>query len=80
MPMSIGDAWGSIRGTVRESLSFAQIKDLVGEAGLPVHQLAHLQQRYSGGATKGQLMDGIDEILITHDEDARNRLDRKSVV
>jgi hypothetical protein len=72
MPKRIGDAWGSIRGIVRETLSFAQIKDLVGEAGLSIQRLAHLQQRL-GGASKGQLMDGIDELFNELDEDTRDR-------
>jgi len=73
MPIRVGDAWGSIRGVVREALSFAQIKDLVGEAGLPIHRLAHLQQKGSGYTSKGQLMDGIDGLLNNLDEDARDR-------
>ena len=73
MPIRLGDAWGSIRGIVRESLSFAQIKDLVGEAGLPIHKLAHLQQKLSGGASKGQLMDGIDGLFNNLYEDSRDR-------
>jgi hypothetical protein len=73
MPIRLGDAWGSIRGIIRESLSFAQIKDLVGEAGLPVRRLAHLQQKFKGGASKGQLMDGIDGLLNNLDEEANDR-------
>lgn len=73
MPKRVGDAWGSIRGIIRESLSFAQIKDLVGESGLPIHKLAHLQQKSKGGASKGQLMDGIDGLFNELDEDGRNR-------
>lgn len=73
MTITIDDAWGSIRGIIREALSFAQIKDLVGESGLPIHKLAHLQQKYSGGASKGQLMDGIDGLLNDLDDDSRDR-------
>jgi hypothetical protein len=74
MPKRVGDAWGSIRGIIRETLSFSQIKDLVGEAGLPIHRLAHLQQKSKGGASKGQLMDGIDGLFNALDEDGRDRL------
>ncbi len=73
MPIRLGDAWGSIRGIVREAFSFAQIKDLVGKAGLPIHRLAHLQQKFPGGASKGQLMDGIDGLVNEFDEDAHDR-------
>jgi len=62
-----------MRGVIREALSFAKIKDLVGEAGLPVHKLSGLQQKVRGGASKGQLMDGIDGLLNDLDEDARDR-------
>lgn len=53
MPKRVGDAWGSIRGIIRETLSFSQIKDLVGEAGLPIHRLAHLQQKSGVAPQKG---------------------------
>jgi|SRR3972149_10506365 len=71
--MRIGDTWGSIRGIVRDAFSFAQIKDLVGAAGLPVHTLGHLQQRSSGGASKGQLMDAIDGLVTALVSDERDR-------
>lgn len=74
MTTTIGETWGSIRGIIREHFSFAEIKDLVGESGLPVYKLSHLQQKYSGGASKGQLMDGIDGLYNHLDEDAKNRL------
>lgn len=73
MAIRVGDAWGSVRGVVREHLSFAEIKDLVGEAGLPIYKLAHLQQKGSRYTSKGQLMDGIDGLLNDLDEDARDR-------
>ncbi len=71
--MRLGDTWGSVRGVIRESFSFAQIKDLCGAAGLPVHRLAHLQQRAGGGASKGQLMDAIDGLFneLTLDDQGR---------
>ena len=73
MAVRIGDAWGSIRGVIRESFSFSQIKDLVGEAGLPIHKLSHLQQSGPGYTSKGQLMDGVDGLFNNLDEDARDR-------
>lgn len=73
MAVRIGDAWGSIRGVIRESFSFSQIKDLVGEAGLPIYKLSHLQQSAPGYTSKGQLMDGVDGLFNNLDEDARNR-------
>lgn len=70
--MRIGDTWGSIRGIIRDDYTFAQIKDLVGASGLPIHTLSHLQQR-SGGTSKGQLMDAIDGIVTNLKPDERDR-------
>ena len=71
--MRIGNVWGSIRGILRNQFSFAQIKDIVGAAGLPVHEIAHVQQKFHGGASKGQLMDNIDGLVAELDEDSRDR-------
>lgn len=68
----IGAAWSSIRGILRQH-SFAAIKDLVGAAGLPVERLSHLQQSYSGGTSKGQLMDAIDALVLELAPDRRSR-------
>jgi len=61
--MQLGEAWGTLRGLVRNHHSFSDIKDLVGAAGLPIHRLAHLHQRLPGMASKGQLMDAIDALV-----------------
>jgi hypothetical protein len=71
--MKLGSAWCSIRGILRDTFSFAQIKDIVGAAGLPVYEISHLQQKSSGGASKGQLMDGIDGLVKKLDDDSRAR-------
>ena len=71
--MRIGDTWGSIRGVLRNACSFAEIKDVVGAAGLPVFKLAHLQQKFSGGASKGQLMDAIDGLVNDMVDEDRDR-------
>lgn len=71
--MKLGSAWGSIRGILRDTFSFAQIKDIIGAAGLAVYELSHLQQKSSGGASKGQLMDGIDGLVKNLDDDSRAR-------
>lgn len=62
--MRIGNVWGSLRGIIRNNFSFAQIKDLVGAAGLAIHNLSHLQQKAPNIASKGQLMDAIDGMII----------------
>jgi len=71
--MKIGSAWSSIRGVIRNSFSFSDIKDLVGAAGLPIARLAHMQQKFRGGASKGQLMDAIDGLFSELHEDAQDR-------
>lgn len=71
--MRIGNAWASIRGTLRNEFSFAQIKDIVGAAGLPVHEIAHVQQKFRGGASKGQLMDQVDGLAARLDHDDQDR-------
>ncbi|MBU4467671.1 MAG: hypothetical protein KKC39_02860 [Candidatus Omnitrophica bacterium] len=68
-----GELWGSLRGILRNHPTFAQIKDLVGAAGLPVQKLAHLQQKQSGGASKGQLMDEIDGLINELDDERRDQ-------
>lgn len=60
--MQLADSWGVIRDLLRNNFSFAEIKDVIGAAGLPVHKLSHLKQKFRGGASKGQLMDGIDDL------------------
>jgi hypothetical protein len=70
--MRIGNVWGSLRGIIRNNFSFAQIKDLVGAAGLPIHNLSHLHQKPPNIASKGQLMDAIDRMvtqLLSEDQD-----------
>lgn len=69
---TIGDSWGTVRGIVRDGFSFAQIKDLVGAAGLPIQRLANLTQG-PGGASKGQLLDSIDALINKLDDEARDR-------
>ena len=56
----LGEVWSSIRGIIRE-LSFNSIKDLVGKAGIPVYELAHLSY---GSASKGKLLDGVDKLFL----------------
>ena len=72
--MRIGDTWGSIRGFIRSSFSFPQIKDIVGAAGLPVQKLSHLKQKSDGYTSKGELMDEIDGLVNNLDNSDRDRI------
>jgi hypothetical protein len=73
MTRRIGNVWSSIRGTLREYFSFAQIKDIVGASGASIERLAHLQQRFSGGNSKGQLMDGVDDLVNEFSPEERDK-------
>lgn len=59
-------AWGPVR-SVLEGLTFASIKDVVGLGGVDLRKLSHLDQKFSGGATKGQLMTAIDGVIREFD-------------
>jgi hypothetical protein len=71
--MHLGVTWGGIRAVIRGNFSFSGIKDICGTAGLPVRRLAHLQQKLSGGASKGQPMDAIDGLITELGRDDRDR-------
>ena len=56
-------AWSAIRTVLQAEFSFYDIKEIVGLAGVDLTLLAHLEQKAGGGASKGQLMTGIDKVL-----------------
>lgn len=57
---TLSKAWGAIRASL-EHVRFADIKAIVGLAGLDMSVLSRLEQKQGeGGATKGQLMTAID--------------------
>jgi hypothetical protein len=62
--------WGPIRSTLTEEFSFGDIKQIVGYANIDMSQLAKLEQRYQGGATKSQLLSAIDAQVGAMSEDA----------
>lgn len=65
-------AWGAIRASL-EHRNFHDIKSLVGLAGLDLTALASYEQKYQGGASKGQLMTAIDGAFgKMHEEDRRH--------
>jgi len=65
---NIQQAWNALRATLQNDFSFYDIKEIVGLAGFNVASIAHLEQSAGGGATKGQLMTGIDRGLNALDE------------
>ena len=56
---SVLRAWPAVRACL-QALSFYDIKEVTGLAGLNVTALAHLVQKPERGATKGQLMTAVD--------------------
>ncbi|WP_423383528.1 hypothetical protein [Burkholderia sp. LMG 32019] len=67
---SVAAAWGAVRASLLQ-LSFADIKTVAGLAGLDLMALAHLQLRPEKGATKEQLISGIEglpsaEVMLEH--------------
>jgi len=53
--------WGPIRSSLTENFSFGDIKQIVGYADIDMSQLAHLEQKSQGGASKSQLLSEIDK-------------------
>jgi hypothetical protein len=59
------DLWSRLRGLFSDELTFSEIKNVAGTAGVPISRLAHLVQTSSlrnRGATKDQLMSGVDAL------------------
>ncbi len=67
-------AWNAIRSILENNFSFYTIKEIVGLAGFDVTSLSHLEQKSGGGATKGQLMTGIDRGLAQLPSDDKKHL------
>ena len=55
--------WGSIRSLLVTEFTFGEIKEITGLAGLDLTKISHLQQMLRGGASKSQLMTGIDRVF-----------------
>lgn len=68
--------WSLIRSILHESVSFGTIKAIVGLAGVDMTRLARLEQRPSGGASKSQLLSGVDLQIAEMENAARERFIR----
>ena len=71
---SLNQAWGALRVVLKEAFSFYKIKQVAGLAGLDVTQLARLEQKAAGGATKGQLMTALDHEIAQLDHAEKLRV------
>jgi len=62
-------SWNALRATLQNNFSFYDIKEIVGLAGLDLSIIAHLEQKPGGGASKGQLMTGIDKAIRVYQDE-----------
>ncbi len=62
-PVNVVALWSVLRSVLAEHFSFADIKVIVGLAGIPTTSLAALEQRAKGGATKSELLSGVDAVF-----------------
>lgn len=69
MSLAINTAWNAVSAVLQENFSFYNIKQIVGLAGFDKGTIAHLEQKQGGGASKGQLMTGIDKGLTQFTEE-----------
>ncbi len=63
MDTNINIAWNAISPIFKNNFTFSEIKEIVGLGGLDKTELSHLSQKSSKGASKGQLIDKLDEIF-----------------
>jgi hypothetical protein len=69
----MNQAWNGLRATLKKDFSFYEIKEILGLAGFDLAAIAHLEQKAVGGASKGQLMTGIDRGLNGLDDESQKR-------
>jgi len=70
---NIDQAWNALRATLQNNFTFYDIKEIVGLAGFDLASISHLEQRAGGGASKGQLMTGVDRGLRQFGDDSFKR-------
>jgi len=70
---NIDQAWNALRATLKNNFSFYDIKEIVGLAGFDLASISHLEQQAGGGASKGQLMTGVDRGLRDLDNETFKR-------
>jgi len=66
--------WGPIRSMLADQFSFGDIKQIIGNANIDMSQLANLEQKSQGGATKSQLLSAIDARVGAMDADAAGKV------
>lgn len=66
--------WGPIRSTLQAKFSFSSIKEIVGYTGIDMSQLAGLEQKSTGGASKSQVLSAVDKQIGSIDEATAARI------
>lgn len=66
-------AWAALRVALENHFSFYVIKELAGLGGLDLTEIADLEQKSGGGASKGQLMTRIDRVFGEFNDAAKQR-------
>jgi len=66
-------AWSALRSSLQNNFTFYDIKEIVGLAGFDLPSISHLEQTAGGGASKGQLMSGVDSGLRKFGDDSFRR-------
>ena len=69
---NVNQAWNALRANLKNFV-FYDIKEIVGLAGFDITQVSHLEQKPGGGASKGQLITGIDKGFMDFDENEKKR-------
>ena len=76
MKKPLSELWPVVRTLLKDHFSFNDIKDICSVSGWPVHELFRLSQRQGGRSnTKGELMDGLDDLFRQFDN-----LDQENIV
>jgi hypothetical protein len=66
--------WGPIRSTLQTHFSFSSIKEIVGYMGIDMSQLAGLEQKAQGGATKSQVLSAVDRQVGSMDDKTASKV------
>lgn len=71
--MDLKQVWSALRGLIKDSYTFNNIKEMAGASGLPIHMLSHLQQRPlpARSSSKSELLDASDGLLEKHEDPER---------
>ncbi len=72
MATSINILWGPLRPLLKDNFTFREIKTLVGVSGVDLAKLSHIQQSINGAA-KIDLIEGIDSIYESMDDEEKRR-------